>query len=247
MGSACPQCLRIFLVIYNFLVVLIGLVILGFAVFAYLEPAAQELIEASGSRVIATTVIFILMGIGTLTLIVALFGCCGAYHESAGLLATYFTFLIIIFTVQVVGATLGYVYRDQLLVDSEPTMRRGVDEYFQQVNPNTKVRFMDSVQKLLKCCGVTHPRDYRNHIPLACCNITTSSCQTTPIEEEHVYSEGCIRKYKLVAEEFLHIFFLVIVGITVFEIFGLFTSIIMCCSVRKYNTDYYEVDYAANA
>ncbi|KAL7062703.1 hypothetical protein AAHC03_0335 [Spirometra sp. Aus1] len=216
MGSACPQCLRIFLVIYNFLVVLIGLVILGFAVFAYLEPAAQELIEASGSR-------------------------------SAGLLATYFTFLIIIFTVQVVGATLGYVYRDQLLVDAEPTMRRGVDEYFQQVNPNTKVRFMDSVQKLLKCCGVTHPRDYRNHIPLACCNITTSSCQTTPIEEEHVYSEGCIRKYKLVAEEFLHIFFLVIVGITVFEIFGLFTSIIMCCSVRKYNTDYYEVDYAANA
>ncbi|VDL95083.1 unnamed protein product [Schistocephalus solidus] len=92
---------------------LIGLVILGFAVFAYLEPAAQELIEASGSRVIATTVIFILMGIGALTLIVALFGCCGAYHESAGLLATYFTFLIIIFTVQVVGATLGYVYRDQ--------------------------------------------------------------------------------------------------------------------------------------
>ncbi|BHF61206.1 DNA replication licensing factor mcm8 [Sparganum proliferum] len=31
------------------------------------------------------------------------------------------------------------------------------------------------------------------------------------------------------------------------RIFGLFTSIIMCCSVRKYNTDYYEVDYAANA
>ncbi|VDK83334.1 unnamed protein product [Dibothriocephalus latus] len=96
---------------------LIGLVILGFAVFAYLEPAAQELIEASGSRVIATTVIFILMGIGALTLIVALFGCCGAYHESAGLLATYFTFLIIIFTVQVVGATLGYVYRDQVSAD----------------------------------------------------------------------------------------------------------------------------------
>ncbi|VDN32206.1 unnamed protein product [Dibothriocephalus latus] len=69
-------------------------------------------------------------------------------------------------------------------------MRRGIDDYYQQLNPNTKVRFMDSVQKLLKCCGVTSPRDYRDQIPLACCNISTSSCQTTPIEEEHVYSES---------------------------------------------------------
>ncbi len=88
--------------------------ILGFAVYAYIEPVAQNLIEASNRRTIATVVLFVLMGIGSLTLIVALFGCCGAYHESPCLLATYFTFLIIIFAIQITGAATGYIYREQV-------------------------------------------------------------------------------------------------------------------------------------
>lgn len=82
--------------------------------YAYIEPVAQELIEVSNRRTIATVVLFVLMGLGSLTLIVALFGCCGAYHESPCLLATYFIFLIIIFAVQLSGAAAGYFYKEKV-------------------------------------------------------------------------------------------------------------------------------------
>lgn len=103
---------------YDFLLPfqLIGLVILGFAVYAYIEPLVQELIEVSNRRTIVTVVLFVLMGLGSLTLIVALFGCCGAYHESPCLLATYFIFLILIFAIQLSGAAAGYFYKEKVSV-----------------------------------------------------------------------------------------------------------------------------------
>ncbi|VDL31232.1 unnamed protein product [Hymenolepis diminuta] len=104
---SCPQ--------ISLAIVLIGLVILGFAVYAYIEPLVQELIEVSNRRTIVTVVLFVLMGLGSLTLIVALFGCCGAYHESPCLLATYFIFLILIFAIQLSGAAAGYFYKEKIM------------------------------------------------------------------------------------------------------------------------------------
>lgn len=90
--------------------------VLGFSVYIYLEPEAQDIILASGQQHAVQIMLYALMGIGGITLVIALFGCCGAYHESQCLLGTYFTILIVIFATQVTGATLGYLYREEVRV-----------------------------------------------------------------------------------------------------------------------------------
>ncbi|KAM7540722.1 hypothetical protein Aperf_G00000033721 [Anoplocephala perfoliata] len=244
MGRACAECLRMVLVIYNFILVLIGLVILGFAVYAYIEPVAQELIEVSNRRTIATVVLFLLMGLGSLTLIVALFGCCGAYHESPCLLATYFIFLILIFAIQLSGAATGYFYKEKIFENTEERMRQGVFEHMQPISTmNRHPVLMNAVQKVFECCGVRGPGDYNGKIPISCCIASRSPCNAAELKTHEVYTDGCLDKYKEAGINFLHILFLVMFGISFFEIFGLLFSIIMCCIVRKYTADYYEVDY----
>ncbi|VDM22353.1 unnamed protein product [Hydatigera taeniaeformis] len=114
------------------------------------EPVAQELIEVSNRRTIATVVLFVLMGLGSLTLIVALFGCCGAYHESPCLLATYFIFLIIIFAIQLSGAAAGYFYKEKIFENTEQRMREGVFEHMKPIPTlNRQPVLMNAVQKVV--------------------------------------------------------------------------------------------------
>ncbi|KAM3174856.1 hypothetical protein ACTXT7_009672 [Hymenolepis weldensis] len=95
-----------------------------------------------------------------------------------------------------------------------------------------------------ECCGVRGPSDYDGKIPISCCIASRSSCNAAELKEHEIYRDGCLDKYKEAGVNFLHILFLVVFAISFFEIFGLLFSIIMCCIVRKYTADYYEVDYA---
>ena len=51
---------------------------------------------------------YILIVISALVLIIAFFGCCGAMKENKCMLGTYFTIILALFIVMVVGAVLGY-------------------------------------------------------------------------------------------------------------------------------------------
>ncbi|VEL42121.1 unnamed protein product [Protopolystoma xenopodis] len=100
---------------------------LGFAVFLYLEPYAQDFIHGSGQEDVVMVALYTLMCIGGVTLIVALLGCCGAYHESQCALGTYFTLLIVIFAAQVAASVMGYIFRDEV----SPRMFGLILPYFQ--------------------------------------------------------------------------------------------------------------------
>ncbi|TPP58963.1 Tetraspanin [Fasciola gigantica] len=228
MMMGCVQCLRLLLVVFNFFVVLVGLFILGFSVYVSQEPEAQDIIIATGHYHAVQVILYVLMGIGGITLITALFGCCGAYHESQCLLGAYFAVLIVIFAAQVTGATLGYVFREELLNYVDERMLQGVEEHStlrdQRERPTT---FMESIQRMLKCCGFSGPSDYKYAIPVACCDRHVSNCDSWKIELTEVYKEGCGDKYKAMLKDKLVIIFLITVSIAAFEILCILFSMAM--------------------
>ncbi|KAH9588457.1 cd81 antigen [Schistosoma haematobium] len=58
--------------------------------------------------------LYALIGLGLLTIVVAVFGCCGAYHESRCLLGTYSICLTIMFGVEIATAALCLVFKVEL-------------------------------------------------------------------------------------------------------------------------------------
>ena len=51
---------------------------------------------------------YIMIVIAALAILIAFFGCCGAMKESKCLLGTYFTIILALFIVMLIGAILGY-------------------------------------------------------------------------------------------------------------------------------------------
>ncbi|KAF8571447.1 hypothetical protein P879_00640 [Paragonimus westermani] len=241
----CVQCLRVLLVIFNFLVVLVGLAVLGASVYATHEPEAQDILRASGHYRIVQVILYAMMGVGGITLITALFGCCGAYHESQCLLGAYFTILLVIFTAQVTGVALGYVFREEIMKSIDQQLLEGIEEYSMlRDHREFPTPFLDNIQRSLQCCGVNGYTDYRVSIPVACCNRQISNCDELRLSPADVYTEGCGEKYKESLRGIMRFLLIVMICIAAFEIICLLFAIVMCCAIRQYHSDYYGVDYA---
>jgi len=100
----------------NFLVFIMGCVVLGIGIFAIVNGAAlMDLVDEANSAAgtdlslsVFTSAAIILIVVSVFVVIVAFFGCCGAIKESKCMLGTYFTIILVMFIILIVGAVIGY-------------------------------------------------------------------------------------------------------------------------------------------
>jgi len=106
---------------------------------------------------------YILIAISALILIIAFFGCCGAYMENKCMLGTYFTIILVLFIAMVVGAVL--ILNGNL----EKPIKEGLKEELKKYNDNDNTDttqekvskiFWNFAQEKLKCCGVNNVTDW---------------------------------------------------------------------------------------
>ena len=57
---------------------------------------------------IYTTTTYIFISLSAFVVIVAFFGCCGAWKESKCMLGTYFAFILVLFLMLITGGVLAY-------------------------------------------------------------------------------------------------------------------------------------------
>merc|ERR1719449_74309 len=95
-------------------------------------------------------------------LIIAFFGCCGAYMENKCMLGTYFTIILVLFIAMVVGAVLGY--SGNLEKNIKSPLLTALNKYDDTPGDNAAKIALKSVwnevQEELKCCGVNNVTDW---------------------------------------------------------------------------------------
>lgn len=156
----------IFLV--NFLFALGGLVLLGFGLFLHFNLYNTEELPEIGDAVTVPTILLII--IGGIVFVIALFGCCGAVQESHCCVVTFALMLLTLLVVQIAVASYGYwKLKDQDLERKINEQLYKLVHNYNDGKDSTKTT-VDVLQIFGDCCGFEGPQDYaQQQIPYSCC------------------------------------------------------------------------------
>ncbi|XP_050345186.1 23 kDa integral membrane protein-like [Nymphalis io] len=191
------NCIKYLLVVFNALFMVFGIVIIAAACvdmgmirdFAGMETTGHE-----------TDVVLIVVGV--LIIIVAAFGCFGAWKESPKLLYLFAGFLILIILLELSVGIAAASLRPQIEGTLKTQLRASfIKNKSTREEDSTYREFWDRVQRNLECCGVTGPDNYvasepRLNPSFSCCppddtdradEIKRSDC----ISLSKYYQAGC--------------------------------------------------------
>ncbi|XP_074624390.1 tetraspanin-3-like [Acropora palmata] len=176
----------------------------------------------------------ILVGIGVVIFVTALFGCCGAGSDSKCCLSVFVFLLFIVFALEVAAGVMGCIYQNK----AEGYLSEGFIDAIKSYDPNHKdslEKAVDALQKSLKCCGSKHPNDWSDskYYPLrtypgSCCSHPFHD-NCTPIQG--LYKEGCLNKLTDEVKQNLDYVLGIAIGVAVFQLLGIVGAFyLMCCS-----------------
>merc|ERR1712117_827442 len=157
----------------NFLIFILGTAVFGLGIWVVVDkPSFLDLFDQASDQLgdresfnveIYTSAAYILLVVSALVVIISFFGCCGAFKESKCMLGTYFTLILAMFIVMVIGAVLGY--SGNLEETIKKPLKNALTLYKDDVTETTDPLFgykaaWNEVQKELKCCGVDDVKDW---------------------------------------------------------------------------------------
>lgn len=160
MAQGClAKTIKWLLIISNSLVIVIGVVVLGFSIFALTdeEDLATLIDHGSGSDLslyTSSTASTLLIALSVLTVVIAFLGCCGAKRESKWMLGVHYVILLVLFVGIIMGVTL--VCSQSLYVIRKP-LKDSMSLYDPQSTIEDKreaTESWDHIQQKYGCCGV---------------------------------------------------------------------------------------------
>ncbi|CAH0692556.1 unnamed protein product [Chilo suppressalis] len=191
------SCIKYLLVVFNGLFMIFGIVIIATACvdMGIIKGFAGG--EVSGHETDA-----VLIAVGVLIILVAAFGCFGAWRESPKLLYIFAGCLIIIILLELSVGIAAAALRPQIEVGLKQQLRSSFIKNKSTREEDSHYRdFWDKIQSNLECCGISGPDNYgstepRLNPPYSCCpreatedsdEVKRSNCLT----HNTMYKEGC--------------------------------------------------------
>uniref|UniRef100_A0A3B3ZL46 Tetraspanin n=1 Tax=Periophthalmus magnuspinnatus TaxID=409849 RepID=A0A3B3ZL46_9GOBI len=148
--------------------------------------------------------VYILIGAGSLVMLVGFFGCCGAVRESQCLLGSFFACLLIIFGAEVAAGVFGFLNKDKIIED--------VQSYYRSIyNESSNGTLISSYQNILNCCGT----------------------KANPCPDQEQDRKDCETGIKDFFNSKLYIIGYVGIGIAGVMIIGMIFSMVLCCAIRN--------------
>lgn len=216
---------KYFLFATNFLVFVMGCIVLGFGIFALVDgQALTDLVsigaEAIGENVsitIYSSAAIILIVVSVCVIIISFFGCCGAIKENKCMLGSYFVIILALFVVMIVGAVLGYGQDLEKVKSPLKQSMHFFNERDDTANKTTEVvtASWNQLQKDFNCCGVDSFVDWKDYyqffdgnatfkaeVPRSCCDDMKPSIPAEDVDDcvlhPSKYNEtlvGCFTKF----------------------------------------------------
>ncbi|XP_078077277.1 CD82 antigen-like [Mustelus asterias] len=207
-GDVKIQILKYFLNIFNGIFLIIGAIILGCGIWIlWDENSFIGTLLAPGHQDILSVSAYCLIVIGITVTIVCLVGCIASIKEVKCLLILYFTFLILIFILQLaVGLAVLSQYSKIVTAMNKKTIEAikhyGNDSFSKELKWN----LLDVIQKEFQCCGYYNSTDWEQNalmllnktLPCSCSNYIEAdfTFPCTVKESADIYPKGCSEEIK---------------------------------------------------
>ncbi|XP_017270458.1 tetraspanin-2 [Kryptolebias marmoratus] len=198
------KCVKYLLFVFNFLFWLMGSFVLAVGLWLRFDPETVSLLTVDKAPDTFFLGVYILIGAGSLIMLVGFFGCCGAVRESQCLLASFFACLLIIFGSEVAAGVFAFLNKDKIIENVQTFYKNTYDE-------NNNGTLIISYQKVLKCCGTQ-----------------TSRCPGNETE-----TKDCESGIKDFFNNKFYIIGYVGIGVAGIMIIGMIFSMVLCCAIRN--------------
>ncbi|XP_062283415.1 tetraspanin-2-like isoform X1 [Scomber scombrus] len=232
------KCVKYLLFVFNFIFWLMGSLVLAVGLWLRFDPETVSLLSGDKAPDTFFIGVYILIGAGSLVMLVGFFGCCGAVRESQCLLGSVSTnvyehkskklkctYKLYKYCVYTVNCVLLFQFFACLLIIFGAEVAAGVfgflnkDKIIEDVqnfytttyNENSNGTLIVSYQKVLNCCGTL-----------------ASPCPDT---EPNI--KDCETGIKDFFNNKLYIIGYVGIGIAGVMIIGMIFSMVLCCAIRN--------------
>ncbi|XP_074029918.1 tetraspanin-7 isoform X2 [Leptinotarsa decemlineata] len=179
---------------------------------------------------------YVLIGTGSLIIVIGSFACCCTVKGQPVLLYVYGAFLAIVFVLEFGAGISIFAYRSKLTEGFDKGLTQAMMNY--RNDSAHLAEDFDLMQETLQCCGNEKPTDWLNLIPAQ--PIPTSCCIRENCDTEmpdQIFSQGCYRKIVDFLNANIGIVAGVALGIAFFPLIGVILS---CCLASIINKTKYE-------
>uniref|UniRef100_UPI00398F62AB CD82 antigen-like isoform X1 n=1 Tax=Pristiophorus japonicus TaxID=55135 RepID=UPI00398F62AB len=246
MGKGCIKATKYFLFLFNLLFFILGAVILGFGLWILLDKTSFIAVLQSSSSALKIGS-YILLGVGSVTMLMGFLGCLGAVNEVKCLLGLYFICLLLILIAQITAGVLIYIQRDGLKSEIAEIIHQMIINYNPQENTGKSFgTTWDYIQRKLECCGWTGPWNWTENVIIRNSSVTLTPCschkrlandsvpETGFCEgDDNVHGAGCISSVEEWLQSNVGIIFGVCIGVAVIELLGMILSMCLCKNVDE--------------
>lgn len=187
---------------------------------------------------------YLLLMSGVLFFITAFLGCGGAWCKNGCLLTLYFVLVALFCVAEITCGILGFFFSDHLSSNLQQELLTGMQYYYNISSNNLGITMgWDHVQHELSCCGVHTYFDWfnisawpgENFVPHSCCIPAFEYIEECGRLNEISmwFPSGCYNQVKLWFEEHLHLFSIFGFVVAVLQLFGMISSMLLFCSIRR--------------
>uniref|UniRef100_A0A8B9WBD1 Tetraspanin n=1 Tax=Bos mutus grunniens TaxID=30521 RepID=A0A8B9WBD1_BOSMU len=236
------KCIKYLLFGFNFIFWLAGIAVLSVGLWLRFDSQTKSIFEQENNDSSFYTGVYILIGAGALMMLVGFLGCCGAVQESQCMLGLatkgtlfipfeahvclfslnpqFFSFLLVIFAIEVAAAIWGYSHKEEVIKEVQKFYEDTYNKLKNKDEPQRET--LKAIHIALDCCGLTGVPE----------QFFTDTCPPKNLVDT-LKTRPCPEAIDEIFRSKFHIIGAVGIGIAVVMIFGMVFSMILCCAIRR--------------